>query len=52
MDSYLWIPIVGPLLGGVIGAFAYDLGIRKTLLARGEPPAPDVEPRGRTVEEH
>jgi glycerol uptake facilitator protein len=52
VNSYLWIPIVGPLFGGLIGAYAYDLGIGKTLLARGEPAAPDVEPRGRTVEEH
>jgi glycerol uptake facilitator protein len=51
MSGYLWIPIVGPFLGGLIGAFAYDLGIRNTLLARGEPPMPDVEQRGRTVEE-
>ncbi len=26
-----WVPIVGPLLGGVIGAGLYDLVIRKTL---------------------
>ncbi|MGH2744508.1 MAG: hypothetical protein ACRDN8_18915 [Thermoleophilaceae bacterium] len=40
------------MLGGLIGAFAYDLGIRDTLRARGEEPPPDIEPRGRTVEEH
>jgi glycerol uptake facilitator protein len=51
VSSYLWIPIVGPCIGGVIGAFAYDLGIRQTLAARGEAPSPDVEQRGRTVEE-
>jgi glycerol uptake facilitator protein len=51
VSSYLWIPIVGPFLGGVIGAFVYDLGIRDTLRARGEVPPPDVEARGRTVEE-
>jgi glycerol uptake facilitator protein len=51
VNSYMWIPIVGPFVGGVIGAFAYDLGIRDTLVARGETPPPDVEPRGRTVEE-
>jgi glycerol uptake facilitator protein len=50
ISGYLWIPIVGPAIGGLIGAFVYDLGIRKTLLARGETPAPDVESRGRTVE--
>jgi glycerol uptake facilitator protein len=51
VSSYLWIPIVGPFLGGVIGAFVYDLGIRDTLRARGEAPPPDIEQRGRTVEE-
>jgi glycerol uptake facilitator protein len=51
VSGYLWIPIVGPFLGGLIGAFVYDLGIRDTLLARGELPAPDVEERGRTVVE-
>jgi len=26
-----WVPIVGPLLGGVIGAAAYDFGVRRFL---------------------
>jgi glycerol uptake facilitator protein len=30
-----WVPVVGPLLGGVIGAALYDFGIRRFL-----PPAP------------
>jgi glycerol uptake facilitator protein len=51
MSGYLWIPIIGPFLGGLIGAFVYDLAIRDTLLARGEKPAAGVEERGRTVEE-
>jgi glycerol uptake facilitator protein len=51
VSGYLWIPIIGPFVGGLIGAFAYDLGIRNTLLARGEVPSPEVEQRGRTVEE-
>jgi len=51
VNTYFWIPIVGPFLGGVVGAFVYDLCIRDTLLARGETPPPDVEARGRTVEE-
>jgi glycerol uptake facilitator protein len=50
VSGYLWIPIVGPLLGGVIGAVVYDFGIRYTLSARGEPREADVEARGRTVE--
>jgi hypothetical protein len=36
----------------LIGAFVYDLGIRDTLRARGENAAPDVEARGRTLEEY
>jgi glycerol uptake facilitator protein len=51
VNTYFWIPIVGPFLGGVIGAIVYDFGIRNTLLARGEPETPGVEVRGRTVEE-
>jgi glycerol uptake facilitator len=51
VSTYFWIPIVGPFVGGVIGAFVYDIGIRDTLRARGETPAADVEQRGRTVEE-
>ena len=39
VNSYLWIPIVGPLVGGVIGAVVYDVAIRDTLRARaGEEP--------------
>jgi glycerol uptake facilitator len=52
VDGYFWIPIVGPFVGGLIGALIYDFGIRDTLFARGEEPAADVEARGRTVEDH
>jgi glycerol uptake facilitator protein len=51
VNTYFWIPIVGPMLGGLIGAFAYDLTIRDVLVARGEEPAAGVEQRGRTVED-
>jgi glycerol uptake facilitator protein len=50
IDGYLWIPIVGPIIGGLVGAYAYDFAIRDVLVARGETPAP-VEERGRTVED-
>lgn len=38
---YFWIPIVGPLVGGVIGALVYDLLIGQIITARaqaGQPP--------------
>jgi glycerol uptake facilitator protein len=50
IDGYLWIPIIGPIIGGLVGAYAYDFLIRDVLIARGEVPAP-VEERGRTVED-
>ena len=50
VNSYFWIPIVGPFVGGVIGAYVYDFFIRDNLIARGEVPA-GVEPRGETVED-
>jgi glycerol uptake facilitator protein len=31
---YFWIPIVGPLIGGVIGVVVYDLFIGNVLHAR------------------
>lgn len=31
-----WVPIVGPLVGGVIGAVVYDIGIRRYLPANAE----------------
>jgi glycerol uptake facilitator protein len=51
MGTYWWIPIVAPIVGGVIGALAYDFFINNGLRARGEPPAPDIEVRGEAVEE-
>jgi glycerol uptake facilitator protein len=51
VHGYFWVPIVGPLVGGVVGALVYDLFVGDVLRARGVPPAADVEARGRTVEE-
>jgi glycerol uptake facilitator protein len=51
VHGYFWVPIVGPLVGGVLGAIVYDLFVGDVLRARGEPPAPDVEGFGETVEE-
>jgi glycerol uptake facilitator protein len=33
-NYYFWIPIVGPLLGGVVGAFIYDFTLGKVLEAK------------------
>jgi glycerol uptake facilitator protein len=40
---YFWVPIVGPIVGGVIGVFFYDWFIKATLKARQGEPAPDLE---------
>ena len=50
-SNYVWIPIVGPFAGGVLGAIVYDLFIRETLVRRGQPEEAGVEARGRTVRE-
>jgi glycerol uptake facilitator protein len=41
--DFWWIPIVGPLVGGVVGVLVYDLFIGDVLHVRarlGEPPEP------------
>lgn len=52
VNGYLWIPIVGPLLGGAIGAYVYDFLILDVLKARGEPEQDDVEERDATTVDH
>jgi glycerol uptake facilitator protein len=34
--SYFWVPIIGPIVGGLIGAIIYDLFIHQVLKARKE----------------
>ena len=53
-NNYWWIPIVGPLIGGVVGIFVYDFFIGGVLSARLAQPAAEREPTpevGRVVEE-
>jgi len=43
-SGYFWVPIVGPLIGGVVGAFVYDIFIGQFLRARTGR-GPDDDPR-------
>lgn len=49
VNGYMWVPIVGPLVGGVIGAAIYDFFIRTQLVATGAEPDPEVAEGGRTA---
>ena len=40
IDGYMWIPIVAPLVGGLVGALIYDFFIHHVLVARGPAPPP------------
>jgi glycerol uptake facilitator protein len=42
--NYWWIPIAGPLAGGIAGILAYDFFIGQILTARQEPAGPRPEP--------
>ena len=46
INTYFWIPIVGPLVGAAVGALIYDLGIRNVLIARGATPDPEIAEAG------
>ena len=37
---YFWIPIVGPILGGLAGSSLYDVAIRRHLPPEGQPSPP------------
>lgn len=43
-EQFWWIPIVGPLVGGVVGILVYDLFVGQVLAVRTGPGAPDVPP--------
>ncbi|GAC1363716.1 MAG: MIP/aquaporin family protein [Ktedonobacteraceae bacterium] len=51
LNSYTWIPIVAPLLGGVAGAFIYDYTIGRVITAKGLGPSGDTETMGEAVRE-
>ncbi|MCW2995428.1 MAG: aquaporin family protein [Conexibacter sp.] len=51
ISFYMWIPIVGPLVGAALGAVVYDKLIRDVLLARGKEEDPGVEGGAETVED-
>jgi glycerol uptake facilitator protein len=47
--DYFWIPVVGPLVGGVIGVLVYDLFIGDVLHIRAQSNAPPEPGRARPV---
>ena len=48
VDFYMWVPIVGPLVGGLLGATIYDRLIRDVLLARGATPDQESDEKAQT----
>lgn len=51
LTSYTWIPIVGPLLGGVAGAFIYDYTVGRVLTARNAGKSGSAVTTGESVRE-
>jgi glycerol uptake facilitator-like aquaporin len=50
VNTYFWIPIIGPLVGAAIACYIYDFGIRDVLVARGTVPEAGEE-RGEVLRE-
>src|SRR6266487_3110556 len=50
-NYYFWIPIVAPLLGGVVGAYIYDYTIGTVLEAKKLAPSGDTVTKGEAVRE-
>jgi glycerol uptake facilitator protein len=38
VNTYFWVPIIGPFIGATIACYLYDFGIRDVLMARGNVP--------------
>src|SRR6266567_4377003 len=51
LTSYTWIPIVAPLLGGVVGAFIYDYTIGRVIEAKELAKSGDAATTGEAVRE-
>ncbi|HEV7908655.1 MAG TPA: MIP family channel protein [Pseudonocardiaceae bacterium] len=50
VNGYFWVPIIGPIIGGLIGIFIYDLVIHDVLMARRTPEQVEMlHGMGRTV---
>ncbi len=50
-NYYFWIPIVAPLVGGVVGAFIFDLTVGKVLAAKMLMKSGTAETKGKSVRE-
>lgn len=48
ISAYFWVPIVGPLAGGLLGGLLYDRVIRDGLIARGVTPDEEIDDKAET----
>jgi glycerol uptake facilitator protein len=51
-NLYFWVPIVGPLVGGVLGAWLYRLLVGRFLPTEGAEPSLPAEPEAVASDEH
>jgi glycerol uptake facilitator protein len=50
-NYYFWVPIVAPIVGGIVGAFIYDYTIGRVIAAKGLLQSGDVVAKGEAVRE-